>query len=399
MILEIGIAIIIGIILGTITGLTPGIHINLIAAIVMAGSSRLLEYFPALYIGTTLISMAVTHTFLDIIPTTFLGAADSDNALTLLPSHRLLMEGRGLESIKLAIFGSFFGLVAIIILTPVIIGHITAAYEIIKDYIQYILIGISIIIIKKSKEPKIAILVFILSGVLGVVVFSLKTLEQPLFPLLSGLFGISALILGIKNKINIPEQIKDLKLNIDNLKIFTNIIVSCIASLFTSFLPGLTSSHTTAVASAINEIKDEKDYIIVNSAINTISMFLSLIALYSIDKARSGVIVTLSNIMSVGKLQILYFTAVCLITAFIAIFLTLKLERIFSKFMPRLNYKRLCSCIIGFLLILTILISGGIGIIVLVISTCVGIFCLLTNIERIHLMGTLILPVILYFSL
>ncbi len=400
MLIEIFIAILIGILLGTFTGLTPGIHINLVAATTLALSPKLLEYFPAIYISTVLISMAITHTFLDVLPTTFLGVADADNALTLLPSQRLLLEGRATESIKLALIGSFLGLVTIIIATPFLLNTISSTYELIKDYIPHILVGITILIIKKSKDIKVAITIFMLSGTLGIVTFSLKTLNQPLLPLLSGLFGISSLILGIKNKLVIPEQLKNIKVKVKNLKLFKNLFSSGLASLLTSFLPGLTSSHTTTVASAITEIEDEKDYIIINNSISTISMFLSIIALYAIEKARNGVIVSLSNILpSIGKIHLVYFSAVSLITAAIAIILTLKLEKIFSSFMPKINYKILALSIVSFILLLTLFISGPLGLLVIFTSTVVGIAALLTNIERIHMMGTLILPIIFYFTL
>ncbi len=399
MLIEIFISILIGIILGILTGLAPGIHINLVSAIILVSSEKLLKYFPALYIATSLISMAITHTFLDIIPSTFLGVADADNALTILPSHKLLLEGRATESIKLALIGSFLGLIFTILATPLIIEATSKVYPLIKSYIPYILIGISFLIMKKSKNKKLALTIFTLAGTLGIVVFSLKTLQQPLFPLLSGLFGISGLILSIKNKIKIPEQIRDLKIKISNLKLAKNIISAIISSLLTSFLPGLTSSHTTAVASTITEIEDEKDYIIINNSINTISMFMSIIALYSIEKARNGVIVTLSNIITINKIHLVYFTAVTLVTAFIAILLTLNLEKVFSRLIPKINYKVLASSIILIIFILTIFISGPLGILVIITSTLVGIFCLLTEIERIHMMGTLILPIILYFLL
>ena len=33
--------------------------------------------------------MAITHTFLDILPSTFLGAPNEENAISALPAHRL----------------------------------------------------------------------------------------------------------------------------------------------------------------------------------------------------------------------------------------------------------------------------------------------------------------------
>jgi len=42
--------------------------------------------------------------------------------------------------------------------------------------------------------------------VFGVLVFSIPNLEQPLFPMLSGLFGISSLIVSLSEKTVLPQQ-------------------------------------------------------------------------------------------------------------------------------------------------------------------------------------------------
>ena len=399
MIIELIIDVLIGVLLGTITGLPPGIHINLISALVVAFSAKLLGYFQPIYIATALVSMAITHTFLDVLPTTFLGVADSENAISTLPSHKLLLEGKAKESIILALVGSFLGLISIIIVSPIILNLIPKFYDLIKDHVAKILIILSAIIIYQSKDKKLALTIFVLSGVLGILTFSLKTLTQPLFPMLSGLFGISALIIGMKNKITIPKQKENIKINIKKSSLLKNLSSSILASLFTSFLPGLTSSHTTAVASAINKIEDNKDYIIINNSITTISMFLSVVALYSIEKARNGVIVALSNIITISKMHIFFFASVALVAAFVSIFLTLKITSLFIKIFPKLNYRILCLLIISFICMLTSYISGFLGILVLFVSTLIGIAALLLDIERTHLMGVLILPIIFYFML
>jgi len=399
MILGLIISILLGICLGLVSGLTPGIHINLISALILTLSPKLLEHFPTLYLATCLIAMGITHTFLDILPTTFLGAADSENTESLLPSHKLLLAGRAKESISLAIIGGFLGLIIILILTPFLITLIPKIYPYIQDYIPHILVFMILITIYQSKDKRIALTIFLLSGVLGIITFSLKNVQQPLLPLLSGLFGVSALILGIKNNIKIPEQNKNIELNLSKLKIIKNLISSTAASILTSFLPGLTSSHTTIISSAINKIEDDKDYIIINNSITTISMFISVIAIYSIEKARNGMIVALSNILKTTEMHIYFFAAVALITTFISIFLTFKLTDLFVKIAPKVNYQILCLIIICFMLILTILISGPIGLLILITSTSIGIIAASINIERTHLMGVLILPIIFYFIL
>ena len=90
---QILIAILIGVTAGTFTGLTPGIHVNLVALILVSMSPFLASYFSLISIAVIILSCAITHTFIDSIPSIYLGAPDSDQALTVLPGHRLLRKG------------------------------------------------------------------------------------------------------------------------------------------------------------------------------------------------------------------------------------------------------------------------------------------------------------------
>src|SRR3989338_6458911 len=400
MILEILLAIIIGCILGTITGITPGVHINLVSALIFSISTFLLNYTDVIFLVITITSMAITHTFLDILPSTFLGAPNSENAIAALPAHRLLLEGKAGEAIRLATIGSYFGLLVSVILAPVVYYIVTLSYPVIKNYIAALLIFISLYIIWTSKNKLSAAILFTITGVLGVVVFNIKTLDQPLFPLLSGLFGTSSLMISLKTETKIPIQEKITKIIIDKITLTKNTVVSLISSVLTSFLPGLTNSHTTLVASIISKTKDEREYIILNNSINTISMVLSFIALFSIDKARNGAVVVISNFVDKFTLLYLILLLSCsLVAAFIAVILVLNLSTVFSKIITKINYSKLCLTIILFLLILVIIMTGYVGVIVLVTATFIGIMPKLLEIENTHLMGCLILPVILYFLL
>lgn len=81
MILELIIALFLGIFIGSLTGIAPGIHINLVSAMVVAFSGFLLEFFPPVALVVFLVSLAMTHTFIDYIPSIFLGAPDENNFL------------------------------------------------------------------------------------------------------------------------------------------------------------------------------------------------------------------------------------------------------------------------------------------------------------------------------
>ena len=73
--------LLLGILAGTFTGLMPGIHINLIGALLVSASVSFLFFIPPLYFVVFITSMAITHTFLDFIPSVFLGCPDTDTEL------------------------------------------------------------------------------------------------------------------------------------------------------------------------------------------------------------------------------------------------------------------------------------------------------------------------------
>ncbi|HIH40355.1 MAG TPA: hypothetical protein HA221_02175, partial [Halobacteria archaeon] len=98
------VSILIGFLLGLFTGLLPGIHVNNIA-LILVGLSPL---FPvsSFYMAIILFSNYIANTFFDIIPSIFIGAPDEETAMAVLPGHKLLLEGRGIEAIRLSAIGS-----------------------------------------------------------------------------------------------------------------------------------------------------------------------------------------------------------------------------------------------------------------------------------------------------
>ena len=78
-----------GLIAGTVTGLIPGLHINLVAAIVAGSAGVLTGLFSPVGVGVFLLVMSITHTFVDAIPAVFLGVAEGSELLSLLPSQKM----------------------------------------------------------------------------------------------------------------------------------------------------------------------------------------------------------------------------------------------------------------------------------------------------------------------
>ena len=161
------IALLLGTIAGTLTGLFPGIHINLISAILVSSLSLpFISSLPIISLIVFIVSMSITHTFLDFIPSILLGAPEEDSFLSVLPGHQLLKQGRGYEAIILTLYGSISALLFLPILIPAFIFFLPTVFSSIKLIIPFILVFISVFLICREKDILLSLLVFVLSGLL-----------------------------------------------------------------------------------------------------------------------------------------------------------------------------------------------------------------------------------------
>ncbi len=398
MIMEIMLAIIIGVALGTFTGLAPGIHINLVSVLIITVSPFLLTLTTPLNLAVVIVAMSVTHTFLDAIPSIYLGAPDSEEVLSVLPGHKMLLQGNAYHAVVLNTIGSLASLVVIVSLVPVMIPLVVKFYPVIASYIGYILIATSLFMILREKQKILVLIIFLLSGALGLGVFNLG-LKDPLFPLLSGLFGVSGLLLSVKNKVKIPAQ----RISYPQVRKsagFQAIAATLFSGTLTSFLPGFSSAQAAILGSSVTKNIGDEGYLILVGGANTVNMILSVVALYVIDKARNGSIIAVSKLLgTLTKDNLILILACILVVGGIATILTLKLSKVFSGIISKVNYKLLCISIISLIILLTFVLTGPLGFLVLVVSTSLGIIPQLKNIGRNHTMGCLLIPVILYFVL
>jgi putative membrane protein len=109
-----------GFALGILSGLTPGLHLNNFAAMLLALSPSLINLGLTPYeIASIILAASISQTFFDAIPAIFLGAPDSETALTVLPGQKLMLEGRGVEAIRLSALGSAGSIIfALLLVAP-----------------------------------------------------------------------------------------------------------------------------------------------------------------------------------------------------------------------------------------------------------------------------------------
>ncbi|MCX6749490.1 MAG: tripartite tricarboxylate transporter permease [Candidatus Pacearchaeota archaeon] len=393
MLIELIVFLILGISAGTFTGLMPGIHINLVGAMLVSASASFLFFLPTLYLVVFITAMAITHTFLDFVPSIFLGCPNEDTALSVLPGHELLREGKGHAAVMLAAYGGLAAVILTVILAFPLIVLVKKIYPLIQTAIPYILIAVSLIMIFSEKRKFSSLLVYSLTGILGLILLNLEPLKDSLLPLLTGLFGASNLLLSIKTKTQIPKQI----IKEEKAELKKPILAALIASPLCGFLPGLGSGQAAVLGNTISKT-DRKGFLVLLGATNVLVMGFSFMSLYAISKARTGAAAAIRDLIEIPSVKVLILILlVVLISGLISFFLMKKLSIFFSQKINKINYTKLSIVTLCILVLIVLLISGFLGFIAFVISTFTGIYCISLGVRRTQMMGCLLFPTIILY--
>ena len=396
--IEILLGTLIGVLLGTLSGIIPGVHANTLAGVLLSLQVALLSFFGPLVLAGALFAALITHTFVDSIPSTFLGIPDADTSLAVLPAHALCVEGNGEEAVRIAALGSACAMVIAVPLSVICFFLLPALQPYFDWWIGILLIATMGYMIVTSECPGWALALVCVSGILGI--FSLRyaflswhTLAGSsaiLMPLLTGLFGISVLITASQG--TMPEQ-HFRGIRMEDRTIMKYSALGTVAGVAVGWLPGLsTASANSVLASFIGYEKNRRTYILATSAANTSNAFIGLAALFALSRMRNGVMVAISELPlpTMSELTVIGVLAACA-----AYGITVVLSRSASRF-NGIDGRMLNHAVIAFIVILCIILTGPFGVVILILATALGLVPQLVNVPRVFCMGAIIVPVILY---
>jgi len=396
--IEILLGTLFGVMLGTISGIIPGVHANTLAGVLLSVQVALLSFFSPLVLAGAMFAALITHTFVDSLPSTFLGIPDAETSLAVLPAHALCLEGNGEEAVRIAALGSACAMVIAVPLSLICFFLLPALQPYFDWWIGILLIATMGYMIVTSECPGWALALFCVSGILGI--FSLRyafiswhTLAGSsaiLMPLLTGLFGISVLLTASQG--TLPEQhFRGIRMEDRTIMKFS--ALGTVAGVAVGWLPGLsTASANGVLASLIGYEKNRRTYILAASAANTSNAFIGLAALFALSRMRNGVMVAISELPlpTMGELTVIGVLAACA-----AYGITVVLSRSAGR-LNGIDGKLLNRAVITFIVILCMILTGPFGVIILILATALGLVPNLVNVPRVFCMGAIMVPVILY---
>ncbi len=405
-----------GTLAGILTGLTPGIHVNTVTALLLASSAVCaplgIEYSTLL---AFVCALAISHTFFDVVPGLFLGVP-GDDTFALLPGHRMVRNGEGLAAVQLSVIGSAAGLALGVaaLATQLQIGNLVGKVEdLINPFLFWVLLAVAVALIVTEQRRMWSLFTFLASGLLGIAVFGSPLVAggsdapvNALFPSLAGLFGVAGLLFAIATDhgssaaapAGKPTRIRPGGVAWPSVR-------GGFAGLLVGLLPGLGGANAATLLLLVERRKSTKDeedraYLVTTSSLNTSEAMFAIAALFLIGRSRSGASIAVEQVLGgVINRSDLWLIAVVMIGAgLLASAILWRLGPLMASWVQAFDSKALNASVVTFLTLLTALLLSVGGLAILIAATLVGLIPLVLGVRRAQLMGFFLVPTMLYFS-
>jgi len=386
---------------GIVAGLVPGVHPNTISGVMVVFTASLLAVFTPHAVAVFIIAMAISNTFMDFIPSIFIGAPEEDTSMSVLPGHRFLLEGRAQEAICLTVAGGLGVIILSIALFPFISFMLPPLYEGVKSYMGWLLLGLAgfMVLLEDGMKKVFGLFVFLVAGLFGMMALGTPLIpdEQLLFPIFSGMFGISTLIISLRSGAVVPRQVEG-PIRIPGRESVMGSIKGFLSGMVMGVLPGIGASQAGVLCQELSGSRSIKEYMVAIGGINTVASLFSLLALYLIARPRSGAAIAVEALLQdFGFTEMLLLMSVSLFSAGISGYLTVKVGRWLGGIFQKIGYKNLSVGVIALLIFLCAVLTGWIGMLYMFTATAIGMLAPLLGTKRTHGMAVLMLPIMLYY--
>ncbi len=387
-----------GALLGVLSGLTPGLHANNFALLLAASASSIPG--PPTHVGAAMLAAGVVHTFLDVIPALALGVPDAAMSMTALPAHRLVIEGRGREALRLSALGSALAVVFAIPLALPITAVMVRIYPVLRPRISIVLaiLAVYLVATERSRHARIgAAASFLASAGLGFAtldreVTGLLDAGGMLAPLFAGLFG-APVLLDAATGAGVPKQ-DDTTVTVSRRWVLGIALAGTISGAAVGYLPGVSSAiAATVVLAALPTAAGARGFVVATSGVNTANAIFALFALVALGTPRTGVLVAVDNAGVPLDLPILLLAIG--LASVIGFLLVPILGDWYLGLIRGVNYAVLSGVVLTGLLGLAVIFAGPTGGLAFVVASVIGLLPVRVGARRVHLMGVLMGPLII----
>jgi putative membrane protein len=386
-----------GVGLGTVSGLVPGLHANTFALLLAAAADSLPG--PRLYVGVAMLAAGVTHTFLDVVPALALGVPDPAMAASALPSHQLVIEGRGREALRLSALGSGLAVVFAVPLAVPLTLVMERVYPLLRPRLPVVLAAVAVLLVgteRGRRQRAGAACSLAGSGLLGIALLDAPVtgalpVSDVLVPLFSGLFGAPVLLAAIEGDGVPPQADAAVATPPRTVGVLAGVGTLCGGAV--GYIPGVSSAVAATLALGLVADRGPRAFVVTTSGVNTATAVFALCALVALGTPRTGVLVALDR--AEVPLVLPALLAAVAVAAVAGAILVPTLGDHYLRVVGRLDPTYLSLSVVAVLVGLSALFAGPVGVGAFGAATLVGHLPPRFGARRATLMGVLLVPLAL----
>jgi putative membrane protein len=418
-------ATLVGTLTGGICSLMPSLHIYNVAGIALLLWTFLGDKMPFAAIGPFFISMIVAFSFLNAIPMTYFGAPDESATVTILPGTKYLMNGKGHEAVMLSGIGGLCGVALLAALTPFFFYIFPYMHSIMSVHMHWIL-GLVMVYMLMSEWPKgcglghsvwerlttawanlfAGIITFGLSAILGLIITSKSIIThemgfQNIMPVFVGLFAIPSIIQSLLSEQKVPKQHVGTTVELARGELGKSTFAGGLGGMLAAYLPAVTAGIGGILAGHATASRGDRIFIIgggVAKVIYYVGAFLFLFVLTPLSPfglGKGGLNIILKPVFSPEVGDYALMLSVIIVSGCLSFLVLLKASGWVARIMPKVDLHRLYWGALVMILAIVGGLTGGAGLFVLAVASCIGTIPVFYHCRRSNCMAVLLVPICL----
>jgi putative membrane protein len=331
-----------------------------------------------------------------VVPALAVGVPDPAMAATALPGHKLVLEGRGREALRLSAVGSGLAVAFAVPLALPITWVMVQVAPTLYAHLPLVVAGVllALLLTESSHKNRLAgLFVFALGTGLGTLVLPLSV-DAPLggsvlAPLFGGLFG-APVMLDAMDGAGVPPQ-ADTRLAIAPRSLGGAAAAGTVSGAAVGYLPGVSAAVAAVVSLPLVPSEDgARSFLVAASGANTSNAVFALFALVALGSPRTGVLVAVDDVGVPLSLTALLPAVV--VAGAVGFVLVTLLGDVALRVVGAADATRLSLLVLGVVTLLSFLFAGPVGLAVLAVATLVGLVPPRLGTRRVYLMGVLLGP-------
>lgn len=352
---------------GMLSGALPGMHINAIVGSISDPVAVVSAY-----------SAFVLFSF---IPPVYLYSMNTDVGAAMLPSQRMALQGRGREAMLLSVSGA---MLAFLLLAPLLLSGLVDPLFIFfsSEYVALSVVLLTIAVLFAQQKKRLpALFIFLLTGVLGI--FSMR-LPNALMPMLSGFFGLPALLQG-GSEIEIPQSEEG-----ESRRVLP-FLISSILGLLSASVKAVTPGTISVLLYLW--LRTDRERMLAMGSLAGANAIVTIGNFYATGSLRSGPAVQLARMeQSVPLSTAMFIFLLSALLSFSVLFVIS--DRLAGVYRVINRWKVM---FVAILLVMILVFSGIGGVLLFVVSSTIGVLTVRLKVRRINCMGCIVMPSLVGF--